>query len=61
MKDTETINFQKRVISNIEDKIAYYDTLISYTNKTVKLKQHKENKSILEDVLESAKEEYGMV
>lgn len=54
------LNFNKKVLSNIEEKLNYYKMLAKYTNKTTKLNKHLSNIRIMEEVIKDYKQEYNL-
>lgn len=53
-------NFNQQVITNMEGKLAYYQTLARYTKQSVKLKKHLANIRFYEEIIDDYKEECGI-
>lgn len=54
------LNFNKKVLSNMEEKLNYYKMLTKYTKKTTKLNKHLFNIRFMVKVIENYRQEYNL-
>lgn len=56
----DMLNFNKKVLSNMEEKLNHFKKLAKYTKKTTRLNKHLFNIRFMEEVIEDYKQEYNI-
>lgn len=60
MENYNAYELHRKVLIELEKRLAYYKMLERYTRKSVKLKQHRLSIKLMKEVIEEAKNEYEL-